>query len=330
MFKTKLTELCGIEHPVVCGGMHFVGYAELAAAVSNAGALGMITGLTQPTPEALQAEIRKCKTMTSKPFGVNLTILPMLIPADYDTYIDVIAKEGVKVCEITGGNPEKYVKLLHDAGVVVIHKSATIRHALKAQSLGVDIIEVSGYESATAGRQSKDDTTTWVVLAKALEKLHTPIIVSGASATGRQLAAALAMGAHGITMGTRFMCTQEAPIHPAIKAEISRPEADEFSTCMILQPFENGTRVYKSEAALKVLELQKEDKDFDALYPYVKGENWQKAAKETGDWQNSTWSVGQSIGLIEDVPTCVDLVARIVSDAEKCLGAATQLRVSKL
>lgn len=330
MLKTKLTELCGIEHPVVCGGMHFVGYAELASAVSNAGALGMITALTQPTPEALQAEIRKCKTMTSKPFGVNLTILPMLIPADYDKYIDVIAKEGVKVCEITGGNPEKYVKLLHDAGVVVIHKSATIRHALKAQSLGVDIIEVSGYESATAGRQSKDDTTTWVVLAKALEKLNTPIIVSGASATGRQLAAALAMGAQGITMGTRFMCTQEAPIHPAIKAEISSPEADEFSTTMILQPFENGTRVYKSPAALKVLELQEEKVDFHEIYPLVKGEKWQIAAKETGDWQNCTWSVGQSIGLIEDVPKCADLVVRIVSEAEKLLASTTQMRMSKL
>jgi nitronate monooxygenase len=328
MLKTKLTELCGIEHPVVCGGMHYVGYAELASAVSNAGALGMITALTQPTPEALRAEIQKCKRMTSKPFGVNLTILPMLIPADYDAYINVVASEGVKVCEITGGNPEKYVNMLHDAGIVVIHKSATLKHALKAQSLGVDIIEVSGYESATAGRQSKDDTTTWVVLAKALEKLNTPVIVSGASATGRQLAAALAMGAQGITMGTRFMCTEEAPVHPAVKKQIASPEADEYMTCMILKGFENGTRVYKSPAAEKVLELEAENADFDKIYPYVKGENWQKCARETGDWENSTWSVGMSIGLIEDVPKCKDLVARIVTEAEGLLQAGA--RMSKL
>lgn len=307
-----------------------MGYAELAAAVSNAGALGIITGLTQPSPESLRAEIRKCKGMTSKPFGVNLTILPMLIPADYDSYIDAICEEGVKVCEITGGNPEKYVKMLHDRGIIVIHKSATIKHALKAQSLGCDIIEVSGYESATAGRQPGDDTTTWVVLAKALEKLNTPIIVSGASATGRQLAAALAMGAHGITMGTRFMCTAEAPVHPAIKAEIARPEADEYSTTMILWPFANGTRVYKTAAVEKVLEEEAKGSDFAEIQPYVKGENWVKAARETGDWQNACWSVGMSVGLIEDIPTCKDLLLRMVGEAEELLDAGARLRTSKL
>merc|ERR1711907_130527 len=328
--KTKLTEMLGIEHPVVQGGMHYVGYAELASAVSNAGGLGIITALTQPTPQALREEIQKCKTMTNKPFGVNLTILPMLIPADYDAYIEACCAEGVTVVEITGGNPQKYVKMLHDAGIKVIHKSATIRHALNAQRLGCDIIEVSGYESATAGRNSKDDTTTWVVLTKALEKLSTPVIVSGASATGRQLAAALAMGAQGITMGTRFVATVEAPVHPKVKECIASPESDEFKTAMILRPFENGTRVFRNSAVETVLELEEEGKDFSEIYQYVKGDNSREMFQQSGDVESGAWGVGQSIGLIEDVPTCKELITRIVSQAEELLAATARLHTSKL
>merc|ERR1711907_59227 len=328
--KTKLTELLGIEHPIVQGGMHYVGYAEMASAVSNAGGMGIITALTQPTPEALRAEIQKCKTMTQKPFGVNVTILPMLIPADYDAYIAACCDEKVACVEITGGNPKEYVKQLHDAGIKIIHKSATIRHALNAQRLGCDIIEVSGYESATAGRQSKDDTSTWVVLAKALEKLSTPIIVSGASATGRQLAGALAMGAQGITMGTRFVATVEAPVHPKVKECIASPESDEFKTAMILRPFENGTRVFRNSAVETVLELEEEGKDFSEIYQYVKGDNSREMFQQSGDVESGAWGVGQSIGLIEDVPTCKELITRIVSQAEELLAATARLHTSKL
>jgi len=314
---------------VVQGGMHYVGYAELASAVSNAGGLGIITALTQPTPEDLRAEIRKCRTMTDKPFGVNLTILPMLIPADYDAYINACIEEKVNVVEITGGNPQKYVEMLHAAGIKIIHKSATIRHALNAQRLGCDIIEVSGYESATAGRNSKDDTTTWVVLTKALEKLSTPIIVSGASATGRQLAGALAMGAQGITMGTRFVATQEAPVHPKVKECIAAPENDEFKTAMILQPFENGTRVFRNDAVETVLELEEEGKDFSEIYDYVKGDNSREMFQKSGDVDSGAWGVGQSIGLIDDIPTCKECIARIVTQAEELLQKTSQLH-SKL
>ena len=246
--ETELTRSLGILHPIVQGGMHYVGmvgslvrfrldfflglfllqsfsshlgYAELAAAVSNAGGLGIITALTQPTPALLRAEIQKCRKMTNKPFGVNLAILPTLIPAKYGEYIDAICEERVCVIEITGGSPKVYMQQLRDAGVKVIHKSATIKHALKAQEVGVDFIEIAGFESSIAGRSSEDDVGTWVLLAKALQVLKTPLIVSGASATGKQLAAAVAMGASGITMGTRFLATVECPISQAIKEHIA-------------------------------------------------------------------------------------------------------------
>ena len=201
--RTALTELLGIEHPIIQGGMQYVGYAEMASAVSNAGGLGILTGLTQPSPEDLRDEISRCRTMTDKPFGVNLTILPSLIPADYDAYAKVIADEKVAMVEVAGGSPKKYIGMWHAAGVKVLHKSATLRHALKSQAAGVDLIEVVGYEASIAGGQPGDEIGAWVMLAKATKILHVPVIASGASATGRQLAAAIAMGACGITMATR-------------------------------------------------------------------------------------------------------------------------------
>merc|ERR1712139_278081 len=243
--KTALTEMLGIEHPIIQGGMQYVGYAEMASAVSNAGGLGILTGLTQPTPEDLRAEIRRCRTMTDKPFGVNLTILPALIPADYDGYVRVVADEKVAMLEVAGGSPKKYIDMLHKAGVKVLHKSATLRHAIKAQEAGVDLVEVVGYEASIAGGRPGDEVGAWVVLAKAVTMLKIPVIASGASATGRQLAAAIAMGAHGITMATRFLCTVEAPVHIKVKEHMAKPEVDETCTTIVLGSLSNATRVFK-------------------------------------------------------------------------------------
>ena len=223
--RTALTEMLGIEHPIIQGGMQWVGYAEMASAVSNAGGLGILTGLTQPSPEHLRKEIRRCRTLTDKPFGVNLTILPALIPADYPAYARVIAEERVTMVEVAGGSPKKYMEMWHAAGVKVLHKSATIRHALKAQSVGVDLVEVVGYEASIAGGQPGDEVGSWVMLAKACALLKVPVVASGATATGRQLAAALAMGAHGVTMATRFLATEEAPIRQEIKDALVRTSA---------------------------------------------------------------------------------------------------------
>eukprot|EP01059_Diplonema_ambulator_P035851 TRINITY_DN8630_c0_g1_i1.p1 TRINITY_DN8630_c0_g1~~TRINITY_DN8630_c0_g1_i1.p1 ORF type:complete len:349 (+),score=85.55 TRINITY_DN8630_c0_g1_i1:46-1047(+) len=327
VFKTKVTEILGIEHPIVCGGMTHVGYAELAAAVSNAGGLGIITALTMNTPEGLAKEMKKVRELTDKPFGVNLTILPALIPADYDGFVDVICRERAPVIEITGGNPKKYMKQLKDAGVKVIHKSATIKHALNAERAGVDIVEIAGFESAIAGRKSDDDVGTWVILAKAARLLKTPIIVSGASGSGHQLAAALAMGAHGITMGTRFLATKECPIHEDVKRYVADPKNDEYSTALILKSFGNATRVAKNHAALEVLKLEKRQKNFSEIRTLVAGTQAKAMFHETGDTQKGAWSCGQSIGLIEDIPTCKEVIERIVNEAKTQLEKASGLLV---
>jgi nitronate monooxygenase len=295
----------------------------------------MLTALTQPSPEALRAEIRRCREMTSAPFGVNVTILPALIPADYDEYMRVVAEEKVAVCEISGGSPKKYVDLLHSYGVKIIHKSATMVHARKAQAAGVDFIEVAGFESSIAGRSSEDDVGAWVLLAKALSELSTPVLVSGASATGRQVAAALAMGAVGVTMGTRFVATKEAPVHPLVKEKLASKDTDEFSTTLVLRSLNNATRVYKSEAAKKVLEIENkglasgEPVDFSELRDYVAGEKNKQVLKEHGQVETSTWSCGQSVGLIYDIPTVKELVDRIVAEAEERLHAVRSVCVAQ-
>mmetsp|Transcript_4903 Transcript_4903/g.10147 ORF Transcript_4903/g.10147 Transcript_4903/m.10147 type:complete len:333 (-) Transcript_4903:78-1076(-) len=325
VLRTKLTEALGIEAPIIQGGMQHVGFAEMASAVSNAGALGILTALTQPTPEDLRKEIRKCRTMTDKPFGVNLAILPMLIPADYDAYMNVICEEKVAAVEITGGSPRKYMKQLREAGVVVIHKSATIKHALKAQSDGVDFIEIAGFESAIAGRSSEDDVTTWVLVTKALQTLTTPVIVSG-SATGIQLAGALAMGAVGLTMGTRFMATKEAPIQDSIKQFIADPKNNELSTTLALRTLQNGTRVAKNDVSREILRLEAEGvKDKGELLRLASGKRTKAMLQENGDAQSAMWSCGQSIGLINDIPTCKELVQRLVSEAETRLQAGARI-----
>lgn len=331
VLKTALTEMLGIRHPIIQGGMQHVGFAEMASAVSNAGGLGILTGLSQPTPEDLRKEIRRCRTMTDKPFGVNLTILPALIPADYDGYVQVVADEWVAMLEVAGGSPKKYMKLLHDAGVKVLHKSATIRHALKAQEAGVDLIEIVGYEASIAGGRPGDEVGAWVVLAKATSTLKVPVIASGATGTGRQLAAAIAMGACGVTMATRFLCTVEAPVHRAVKEHMAKPEVDETSTTIVLGSLSNATRVFKNDVSLKIIDVEKEsDGDFSKIAPLAAGTRTKKMWTETGDWNDSMWSCGQSVGLIDDIPTCLELCERMVAEAEQNLTAGASRIVSKL
>lgn len=326
VLQTKLTEMLGIEAPIIQGGMQHVGFAEMASAVSNAGGLGILTALSQPNPEALRAEIRRCRTMTSKPFGVNLTILPALIPADYDAFAQVIAEEKVAMVEIAAGNPKKYIPMMHANGVKVLHKSATFRHALKAVEGGVDLIEIVGYEASIAGGQPGDEIGSWVMLAKACSVLKVPVIASGASATGRQLAAALSMGACGITMATRFMATIEAPIHPKIKEHMARPDVDERNTTVVLSTLNNATRVFKNDVSLTMNSIEKDSAggvDFSKMAPYAAGTRTKAMLQENGDVNDSMWSCGQSIGLINDVPSCAELVQRMVAEAEQQLvGAA--------
>eukprot|EP00928_Gymnodinium_smaydae_P089580 TRINITY_DN73522_c0_g1_i1.p2 TRINITY_DN73522_c0_g1~~TRINITY_DN73522_c0_g1_i1.p2 ORF type:complete len:335 (+),score=91.88 TRINITY_DN73522_c0_g1_i1:63-1067(+) len=331
--KTALTEMLGIEAPIIQGGMQYVGYAEMASAVSNAGGLGILTGLTQPSPDALRKEIHRCRSMTKKPFGVNLTILPMLIPADYDAYARVIAEEKVAMVEVAAGSPKKYLPMWREAGVKVLHKSATIRHALKAQEVGVDIVEVVGYEGSIAGGQPGDEVGAWVVLAKAVAELKIPVVCAGANATGRQLAAALAMGAQGITMATRFLATVEAPIRMEIKQHMCKKEVDERSTTIVLGTLNNATRVFKNDVTLKIREIEGEPSvDFSKIQPLATGERTKQMWQETGDVYDAMWSCSQSVGLIGDIPTCRELIERIVREAEERLQAATKciLAPSKL
>lgn len=330
--KTALTEMLGIQHPIIQGGMQYVGYAEMASAVSNAGGLGILTGLTQPTPEDLRKEIARCRTMTDKPFGVNLTILPALIPADYDGFVQVVCDEKVAMLEVAGGSPKKYIDMLHKAGVKVLHKSATLRHALKAQEAGVDLIEVVGYEASIAGGRPGDEVGLWVVLAKATQILKVPVIASGASANGKQLAAALAMGACGMTMATRFLATVEAPISQKIKDHMIRDDVDETSTTVVLSSLSNSTRVFKNSISLRMNELEKEmggDVDFSQFAPLAAGTRTKKMWQDSGDWDDAMWSCGQSVGLISDIPTCKVLCERIVAEAEQQLSAGAA-RISKL
>mmetsp|Transcript_55025 Transcript_55025/g.128715 ORF Transcript_55025/g.128715 Transcript_55025/m.128715 type:complete len:336 (-) Transcript_55025:142-1149(-) len=330
VIQTALTELLRIEHPIIQGGMQHVGYAEMASAVSNAGGLGILTGLTQPNPEALRAEIARCRTMTSKPFGVNLTILPAIIPADYDAYAQIIAEERVSMVEVAGGSPKKYIPMWHKAGVKVLHKSATIRHALKAQDAGVDLVEIVGYEGSIAGGQPGDEVGVWVILAKAVPLLKVPIVAAGANATGRQLAAALAMGAQGITMATRFLATVEAPIHQHVKEHMAKPTVDERSTTIVLGSLSNATRVFKNDVSttIRKLEVAPGGADFSKIQPFASGHRTKRMWQETGDVNDSMWSCSQSVGLIDDVPTCQALLSRIVADAEVQLGQAARLSVT--
>jgi nitronate monooxygenase len=310
--KTQITELFGIEHPIIQGGMHFVGLAELAAAVSNAGGLGIITGLTQRTPELLAAEIRRCREMTDKPFGVNLTFLPTVSSPDYPGYIRAIIEGGVKVVETAGNNPAKWLPGLHEAGVKVIHKCTSVRHSLKAESIGCDAVSVDGFECG--GHPGEDDIPNFILLPRAAETLKIPFVASGGMADGRSLVAALALGAQGINMGTRFIATQEAPVHEKVKQAIVA--ASELDTRLVMRPLRNTERVLHNAAVDRLLEKERslganlkfEDiiEELAGVYPRI---------MQNGDMDAGAWSCGMVAGLIHDVPTVKALIDRIMQEA---------------
>jgi nitronate monooxygenase len=315
--KTRITELFGIEHPIVQGGMHFVGLAEMAAAVSNAGGLGLITGLTQRTPEKLAGEIARCRTMTEKPFGVNLTFLPAVNPPDYPGYIKAIIEGGVKIVETAGNNPQKWLPLLKNAGIKVIHKCTSVRHAVKAEAVGCDAISVDGFECG--GHPGEDDVPNFILLPRAAEELKVPFIASGGMANGKSLVAALALGADGINMGTRFIATQEAPVHDNVKQAIVK--ATELDTRLIMRPLRNTERVLFNASVERLLEKEKtmgSNLKFEDIIPEVAGVY--PRVMQDGDLDAGAWSCGMVAGLINDIPTCKELIDSTIREAEHIIG----------
>lgn len=313
--KTRFTEMFGVEHPIVQGGMQWVGRAELIAAVANAGALGCLTALTQPTPEDLSKEIQRVKDMTDKPFAVNFTILPTLKPIPYDEYMDAIVQSGVKIVETAGNSPKVHMPKLKENGVKVIHKCTSVRHALSAQKVGVDAISIDGFECA--GHPGEDDTPGLILIPRAADQLDIPIIASGGFADGRGLAAALALGADGINMGTRFMATQEAPVHPNIKEKMVN--ASELDTTLIFRTLRNTARMFTNSVSEKVVSMEAEGKKIDEIGPVASGQRG-KLVYEEGDSEAGVWSAGMCIGLVDDVPTVKELVDRIVGEAEELIN----------
>ena len=316
MIKTKITEMFEIEHPIIQGGMHYVGFAEMASAVANAGGLGIITGLTQKTPDDLAKEIAKCHEMTDKPFGVNLTFLPGFEEPDYPGYIEAIVKGGVKIVETAGRSPEAYMPDLKGAGIKVIHKCTSVRHSLKAEKIGCDAVSVDGFECG--GHPGEDDIPNMILLPRAAEELSIPFVASGGMGNGQQLAAALSMGADGINMGTRFIATEEAPVHQNVKDALVA--ASELDTELIMRPLRNTESVLANGAVNKILEKEKalgDEIQITDIIEEVAGV-YPKIMQE-GTMDAGAWSCGMVAGLIHDVPTCKDLVERIVSDAEEII-----------
>ncbi|XUU61612.1 NAD(P)H-dependent flavin oxidoreductase [Erythrobacter sp. HA6-11] len=314
--KTAITEMFGIEHPIIQGGMHYVGFAEMAAAVSNAGGLGIITGLTQGTPEKLANEIAKCRDMTDKPFGVNLTFLPTVNAPDYPGLVRTIIEGGVKVVETAGNNPQQVLPYFKDAGVKVIHKCTSVRHALKAQSIGCDAVSVDGFECG--GHPGEDDIPNMILLPRAADELEIPFVSSGGMADGRSLVASLAMGAEGMNMGTRFIATKEAPVHENVKQAIVA--ASELDTRLVMRPLRNTERVMTNDAVEELLKIEKEkgtDLKFEDIIEQVAGV-YPRIMME-GDMDAGAWSCGMVAGLINDIPTCKELIDRIMSEADSIL-----------
>lgn len=310
--KTRITELFGIEHPIIQGGMHFVGLAELAAAVSNAGGLGLLTGLTQRTPADLSKEIARCRSMTAKPFGVNLTFLPSVTPPDYPGYVQAIIEGGIKIVETAGNNPQRWLPQLKEAGVKVIHKCTSVRHALKAQSIGCDAISVDGFECG--GHPGEDDIPNFILLPRAAEELQVPFVASGGMADGRSLVAALALGAEGMNMGTRFMATREAPIHENVKQALVA--ASELDTRLVMRSLRNTERVLVNAGVERLIEKEKSlgaSLRFEDIVSEVGGVY--PAIMQRGEMDAGAWSCGMVAGLIHDVPSCKDLIDRIMGEA---------------
>ena len=315
--KTRITELFGIEHPVIQGGMHHVGFAEMAAAVSNAGGLGIITGLTQKSPEDLANEIAKCNDMTDKPFGVNLTFLPGFANPDYPGYIEAIIAGGVRIVETAGRSPEQYMPLMKEAGIKVIHKCTSVRHSVKAQNIGCDAVSVDGFECG--GHPGEDDIPNMILLPRAAEELDIPFVASGGIGNAQQLVAALALGADGVNMGTRFIATKEAPVHQNVKDALVA--ASELDTTLIMRPLRNTERVLKNEAVERIQAKEKElgdDIKINDIMDEVAGV-YPKIMSE-GDMDSGAWSCGMVAGLIHDIPSCNDLVGGMVKEAESIIA----------
>ncbi len=315
--KTRITELLNIKYPIVQGGMQWVGRAELAAAVSNAGGLGILTALTQPTPNDLAKEITRCREMTDKPFGVNITILPSIGEVPYDDYVQAVIDSGIKIVETAGRNPQPYMDAFKNAGIKVIHKCTSVRHALKAESVGCDAVSVDGFECA--GHPGEDDVTNLVLLPCAAEKLTIPMLASGGIGNGQQLAAALALGADGINMGTRFVATQEAPVHENVKQAMV--DGGERDTALIFRSLNNTARIFKNSIAEQVLAVEAEDgqTDFADIQPLVAGKRGKENVLEGGDIEGGVWTVGMVMGLIHDIPTCEVLLERMVKEAQSTI-----------
>lgn len=315
--KTAITELFGIQHPIVQGGMHYVAFAELASAVSNAGGLGIITALTQRTPENLAREIARCRGMTDRPFGVNLTFLPIVNAPDYAGFVDAIIDGGVKIVETAGNNPVEWMPGLKRAGVKVIHKCTAIRHALKAQAIGCDAVSVDGFECG--GHPGEDDVPNMILLPRAADTLKIPFIASGGMADARSLIAALAMGAEGMSMGTRFIATKEAPVHENVKRAIVA--ATELDTRLIMRPLRNTERVITNAGVERLLEKERalgSNIKFEDIMPEVAGV-YPKIMQQ-GEMDVGAWSCGMVVGLINDIPTVAELINRIMADAEQLIG----------
>jgi len=315
--KTRITELFGIEHPIIQGGMHYVGFAERAAAVSEAGGLGIITGLTQRTPENLAKEIKRCREMTKKPFGVNLTFLPSVTPPDYPGFVREIIAGGVKIVETAGNNPVQVMPFFKEAGIKVIHKCTSVRHSLKAEAIGCDAVSVDGFECG--GHPGEDDIPNFILLPRAAEELKIPFVASGGMADGRSLVAAMALGAEGMNMGTRFMATKEAPIHQNVKDALVK--ASELDTRLIMRPLRNTERVLNNAGVAKIIAKEKElgtALKFEDIIEEVAGV-YPKIMKD-GDMEAGAWSCGMVAGLIHDVPSVKELIDRIMREAEEIIS----------
>ena len=320
MLKTRITDLFGIEHPVIQGGMQWVGYAGLVSAVSNAGALGILTALTQPTPEDLVKEIQRTREMTDKPFGVNLTVLPTINPPSYEEYAQAIVGSGVKIVETAGRSPEPFMELFKEYDVKVIHKCTSVRHALKAQSVGVSAITIDGFECA--GHPGEDDIPSLVLLPQAAEALDVPVAGCGGFSDAKSLVAALALGGEAIVMGTRFMATKEAGIHQNVKDKMT--EADELSTNLMFRTMHNTARVFKNSVSDQVVEIESTGTaTFEDIKDLVAGQRG-RVVFEEGDLEHGIWSAGISVARVKDVPSCKEMVSRLVSDAENIIDERLQ------
>lgn len=311
--KTRITELLGIKYPIVCGGMAWIGRAEMASAVSNAGGLGLVTALTQPNPEALLKEIARTLEMTDKPFGCNLTFTPRPNKVPYEDYAHAIAASGVKIVETAGNNPERFIPIFKNAGVKIIHKCTSVRHGVSAEKLGVDVVSMDGWECA--GSPGRDEVGNLVLIPVAADQIKIPLLASGGMGDGRSLAAALALGADGINMGTRFMVTKEAPIPDAFKEALMN--ADERGSVHIMKSINRPRRVFKNKASLEILEIEKAQPDggYAAFGHLVTGER-NRIGYENADPQYAAFSSGPVLGLIHDIPTCKELLDRMVAQAQ--------------